>query len=35
MTRTLLAILVAVPLFAQSPHPDCNRPGRPPVNPKR
>lgn len=30
----LLALALSVPLFAQSPDPDCNRPGRPPVNPK-
>lgn len=34
MLRLLLALASALPLFAQSPDPDCNRPGRPPVNPK-
>jgi alkyl sulfatase BDS1-like metallo-beta-lactamase superfamily hydrolase len=34
MIRFLLALLAALPLLAQSPDPDCDRPGRPPVNPK-
>lgn len=34
MVRTFLVLLAAVSLSAQSPDPDCNRPGRPPVNPK-
>jgi hypothetical protein len=32
MFRGLLAL--ALPLFAQSPDPDCNKAGRPPVNDK-
>lgn len=34
MSRLLLVAILAFPLFAQSPDPDCNRPGRPPVNPQ-
>ncbi len=32
MYRALLALAIALPLFAQSPDPDCSKPGRPPVN---
>lgn len=34
MRRLLLVLVVALPLFAQSPDPNCDKPGRPPVNAK-
>jgi alkyl sulfatase BDS1-like metallo-beta-lactamase superfamily hydrolase len=34
MRRAFFVLVLALPLIAQSPNPDCSKPGRPPVNSK-